>query len=1483
MKAKTLIRLAILIAVLGVVGGASFYTQQVRVAKTASVELKKADDAEEEGNFTRAEELYRLHLKVFPDDVDVQLKYANAILKGDGSLKRNEQAFQIYQNVLRRSPSRDDVRRRLMELKIDSKHFVSRGPQDEGADADLKILLGRKDRERDGDLWFWSGRCQEEGNNPKEAVSSYQKAIEYKATKRIEAYERCASLLRDKLDQPAEADRLIKSMVEDDRENYQVYLERGRYRFSQAAKIKDPSLRQSLLSDAKSDFQEARKRAEGKDEPYLELAKLAQSESRIDEAKQILEEGLSAIPTSELLYEQLANLLLRDHKHKEAIETLERGLTKLKSTTEQTRLRYILAELLVLQENTGELLLQIKEFDKAGFPPILVQYFTACYHMNSHDFVQARQLLTAIQPAVNRNPNLVWLKVRINLLLARCYGRLGEPEKQRDANLRAYSADPQNLAAHLDWIGDMINQGDTEGAIKEYRTIVDQAPQVRLRLAQLLIARNKRLPESQRDWSEVERLINDAQKAAPESPEPVALQAEYLVAQGKPALARQELEKARARLPKSMELWIAQANLLGFQGQVNEALKLLDQAKGELGDQVDVRLARARLWTMKKGPEVARALQDLARNLEVFPKQEDRHKLLNGLAIELIRQQDYEEASRLWSQLADQKPKDMEVRLNLLDLAFQLARTDDTETFIRRKAEIEKYIRQIEEIEGSDGSMGRYCQARYLIWQADQRATDANSREALRTKARVILNDLLSRRADWALIPLALAQIEEQELAEQSSLKDEEKQAKEQRIVGLYLQAVGLGHRPAPILRRTVGLLIKNHRGREALELLNSIPVESQFAGDLGRQASQYALEKGDYEGAEQIARKAVEAHPGEFSDRLWLVWILLASGHQTTAETELRKAVDLSKSDPDRWVSLVNFMVVTKQHKNAEDAVREAKANLPPAEAPLALAQCCEIMGKAVLPDEEAAKKWYQEAKEWYQKAEAAKPGDLLIKRRLTEFFLRTKQIDDAENQLKLILEQGSGVQAAETKGWARRTLALVLAFGTDPQRLRKALAYFELNNQPAAIGREGKALEDPEDLRVLAQVLELQKNPLQRTRAIEILEWLADKNLATAEDRFRLAQLCEQSGDWPRAREKYRDLSLRTRVLPSMETLKRRPYYLAVFAESLLRHRQSGDEPTLAEVQELVNEIRQLQPNALGTVVIELKLYQARNQLDKAAELIRTVPKPTPQVVEALAAEAEKLGLLELAKELYARRAEMPDVLQGKIRQAAFLGRRGDTKHALEILEPLWANTRDINQVAYICIDVLFGANSTHSSDREQLKRVGQWFERALAQPQNDPATTTLLLIGLGNIREQLGDYDSAKDLYERAIKKGDRDGVSYNNLAWLTALKDNKPKKALEYINNAIALKPSQPDFLDTRGIIHLSVGDIPSAINDLTKAVAIDPSPSKLFHLAQAYLASKNKEKAKEYLATARTKGFTSRDLHALEQPVYEKMLAELGAP
>ena len=121
---------------------------------------------------------------------------------------------------------------------------------------------------------------------------------------------------------------------------------------------------------------------------------------------------------------------------------------------------------------------------------------------------------------------------------------------------------------------------------------------------------------------------------------------------------------------------------------------------------------------------------DLSQNVEKFSKA-DRKKLLNGLAVELVRQQDLEGASVLWTRLAEEDEANLVLRRNLLDLALQNGNKD----------EIEKNIKQIEAIEGNEGLLGRYCQIRYLIWQA-QRATDKDTREAIHVKARAMLDDL---------------------------------------------------------------------------------------------------------------------------------------------------------------------------------------------------------------------------------------------------------------------------------------------------------------------------------------------------------------------------------------------------------------------------------------------------------------------------------------------------------------------------------------------------------------------------------------------------------------------------------------------------------------------------------------------------------------------------------------------------------------------
>ena len=255
-----------------------------------------------------------------------------------------------------------------------------------------------------------------------------------------------------------------------------------------------------------------------------------------------------------------------------------------------------------------------------------------------------------------------------------------------------------------------------------------------------------------------------------------------------------------------------------------------------------------------------------------------------------------------------------------------------------------------------------------------------------------------------------------------------------------------------------------------------------QLAGDLGHKVAQVAIDHRDFQRAAEIARKTMTANPGSFNDCLWLVRILHDGGFEAEAEKELKNAVGLSKDDPNRWIALVQwYAVLTKQPEKAEQAIQEAEKNLPRAKAPRTLAQCCELMAQAyeAVHHEAAKVKWYSVAEKWYEKDRVAQPDDLPATRRLTDFFIRTKQLEKVNSLLNAVLKNASGKNSDMTV-WARRTLALTLASGTDPKRLKEALSLVEPRDQPTPTG--AKAKEDPEDLRILTRVLELQGTPEHR-----------------------------------------------------------------------------------------------------------------------------------------------------------------------------------------------------------------------------------------------------------------------------------------------------------------------------------------------------------------------------------------------------------------
>ena len=250
--------------------------------------------------------------------------------------------------------------------------------------------------------------------------------------------------------------------------------------------------------------------------------------------------------------------------------------------------------------------------------------------------------------------------------------------------------------------------------------------------------------------------------------------------------------------------------------------------------------------------------------------------------------------------------------------------------------------------------------------------------------------ELRANRPDWSVIPRTLAGLDEQEL-NQTGLDEKQKKEKLESIVNSYIEAINLGQRDSAIVRHVVELLFAHGKANEALALFNRIPVESQLAGDLGRKVAQVAIDHRDFERAEEIGAKRWP--PTQVVSRTGCG--LSKSCRHADIKRRPRKNSGMPLSFPrttridgSPWSG--GTCVSTKQPEKAEQAIQEAEKNLPQAKAPMALAQCCELMAQAYeAANNEAAKvKWYGEAEKWYEKDRAAQPDDLPVTRRSHGFL---------------------------------------------------------------------------------------------------------------------------------------------------------------------------------------------------------------------------------------------------------------------------------------------------------------------------------------------------------------------------------------------------------------------------------------------------------------------------------------------------------------
>jgi tetratricopeptide (TPR) repeat protein len=110
--------------------------------------------------------------------------------------------------------------------------------------------------------------------------------------------------------------------------------------------------------------------------------------------------------------------------------------------------------------------------------------------------------------------------------------------------------------------------------------------------------------------------------------------------------------------------------------------------------------------------------------------------------------------------------------------------------------------------------------------------------------------------------------------------------------------------------------------------------------------------------------------------------------------------------------------------------------------------------------------------------------------------------------------------------------------------------------------------------------------------------------------------------------------------------------------------------------------------------------------------------------------------------------------------------------------------------------------------------------------------------LVASLGTAAALDGDIVTARQLLERVIAADDKNAVALNNLAWVMSQDPGKDlNRALESVNRALELMPSEFRFRETRGQVLVSLGRWKEAIDDLEFALNGMPD-AKPIHIALA---------------------------------------------
>ena len=460
----------------------------------------------------------------------------------------------------------------------------------------------------------------------------------------------------------------------------------------------------------------------------------------------------------------------------------------------------------------------------------------------------------------------------------------------------------------------------------------------------------------------------------------------------------------------------------------------------------------------------------------------------------------------------------------------------------------------------------------------------------------------------------------------------------------------------------------------------------------------------------------------------------------------------------------------------------------------------------------------------------------------------------------------------------WARSTTAIKLAASKDYQQLLKAEKLIQLNAVNGELNLEDKLQ--------LAMILAPRPEPASKKRAIQMLSEVKQISKLSTKASLLLARLHQEVGDWKKAK---------SQMIDTISVYADNPAVWDTYTRMLLERKEYKNA-----AEQLKHYIK-LAPNTSQAIELQVRVLAGLGQKEKAVRLLGKMMPQKPGLkdmrqVRGIAGMLDQIGEHQQAGKLYEihfAMAKKIDEAKAKadgtanrnvetskaiLLLARHLAAFGDPNKAIDLLGAMWRNGKS-SQVTQMALSCLRSRRKELGESKDAV--VEGWIKSALRE---DPESVQFLA-QLADLRDIQKNADEAEKLYRSILKldgvEGRQRGMILNNLSFLLGLKKNDLPEALKMADEAIELFGPTSDMLDTRAVILLGMKDADAAIADLKLAVVGRPTPSKFFHLTQAYLQKENEAEAKKAWEKAVELGLSEQELSTMEATAYKKLKAKFG--